>query len=390
MVAAATIGCSTGTARIPAAAVPGQLVVTRLDGKQLTPAQIDTIVQRRMRGAEIPGLAIAIIDDSEIKYVRAYGYRDVARRLPLTDTTVMYAASLTKAMFAYMVMQLVEEGQLDLDVPIEKYLQAPLAQDAKYGQLANDPRYVRITPRMLLSHTSGLPNWRFINRDGKLDIKFAPGSRFSYSGEGINLLQMVIEAHTHRAVGDLMQERVFGPLRMSRTSMTWQKEFESDYALGYDTLGRSVGHNRRSSARAAGSADTDISDMARFAAAILQGRGLSASAREQMLSAQVRINSVHQFPTPTSDTTSRDAAIHLSYGLGWGLLTSPHGRAYFKEGHDDDSWRNYMISFDGPKKAIIIMSNSAHAEEVFPALLADLMADVYTPAEWERYGQPGH
>jgi CubicO group peptidase (beta-lactamase class C family) len=365
---------------------PRNAVVTRLDGTRLSAAQVDAIVEDQMRSAKIPGLALAVIDDGKVAYVRGYGYRDVAHRLPLTDTTVMYAASLTKAMFAYMVMQLVQDGTFDLDRPIQSYLTTPLAQDSKYGELASDPRYLRITPRMLLSHTSGLPNWRFLNPDGKLDIKFDPGTRYSYSGEGINLLQMIIEAHTHRTVDELMRERVFTPLGMSRTAMTWQSSFESDYSFGYDTLGHSVGHDRRTRARAAGSADTDIRDMARFAEAVLNGERLTHASREAMLKPQIRINSVYEFPAPSTDTTDRDAAIGLSYGLGWGLLTSPYGRAYFKEGHDDQSWRNYMITFDGARKAIVLLSNSANAESVFPTLLFELLGDAYTPAEWTRYG----
>jgi CubicO group peptidase (beta-lactamase class C family) len=238
---------------------------------------------------------------------------------------------------------------------------------------------------MLLSHTSGLPNWRFLEPSGKLRISSEPGTHFGYSGEGINLLQLVIEEHTGKQVGDMMQTRVFDRFGMTRTSMSWNPSFATDLAFGYDTANQLVGHNKRSSVRAAGSADTDIADMARFVRGVLRGDGLSEGSRRTMWSPQIRIRTPHEFPTPSFDTTSRDDAIKLSYALGWGTFESPHGRAFFKEGHDDQSWRNFMVAFDEPKSAIVILSTSANAEPMFPALLAELLGDTYSPAQWMGY-----
>ena len=362
--------------------------ITRLDGRRLTPDTVERIVKSAMTQAHVPALAIAIISHGEIAYVGGFGYRDVERHLPLTDTTVMYAASFTKAMFAHLVLQLVDEGTLSLDTPIARYLPKPLPEYPKYADLAADPRWQRFTPRMLLSHTSGLPNWRFINPDGKLDIKFEPGAQYSYSGEGINLLQFVIEAHTGHDVGQMMQTRVFDRFGMTRTHMTWSPSFESEYALGYDTAGKPVGHERRTSARAAGSADTDIRGMARFLRAVLHKEGLSANAYHAMLSPQIRIRSVHEFPAPSFETTHRDDHIELSYGLGWGLFRSRYGPAFFKEGHDDDSWQNFMIGFGDSQTGVVFLSSSAHAESMYPSLLAALLGDTDIPAEWMGYGKP--
>ena len=81
---------------------------------------------------------------------------------------------------------------------------------------------------MLLSHTSGLPNWRWFADDKKLRIYFEPGARFAYSGEGIDLLQLVVESTANKGLKELMEERVFGPLGMNRTSMVWESRFEGD------------------------------------------------------------------------------------------------------------------------------------------------------------------
>ena len=182
-------------------------------------------------------------------YLKAYGVRDKEKNLPLTPDSVMTSASLSKSAFATVVMQLVEEGVLNLDKPVYQYLPKPLPDYPFYRDLANDPRYKQITLRMLLDHTSGFPNWRAFNDDHKLNINFTPGSRFAYSGEGILLAQLVVETVTKKPINDVMRQHLFGPDDMTRTSMVWESRFESDYANGYDEYGRSLGperpHDRR-------------------------------------------------------------------------------------------------------------------------------------------------
>ncbi len=375
------------TALVPILSAEGQSVrraVTRLDGRTLSAQDVERTVERLMLAGRVPGLALAVLNGSEVVYLRGFGTARTAPRAPLRDTTVMYAASFTKSMFAYMVMQLVEEKVIVLDRPIAEYLPKPLPEYEKYADLAHDERWRRFTARMLLSHTSGLPNWRWFRPGEKLDIMFEPGERYSYSGEGINLLQFVIEESTGREVGDLMQERVFGPLGMTRTSMVWQQAFEGDYAVGFDEAGKDLGYRKRTSARAAGSAATTIRDVARFVQAVHRSEGLDRASRTEMLSPQIRIRSAYQFPVPSTETTSRDDGIRLSYGLGWGLLWSPYGQAYFKEGHDD-GWENYMITFEQPGTALVVMTNSSNGEGIFTELLATLIGDRFTPSEWERY-----
>src|SRR5204863_2364871 len=137
---------------------------------------------------------------------------------------------------------------------------------------------------MLLSHTSGFPNWRSFEDDRKLKIHFEPGSRYAYSGEGIQLLQLVVEAITKRSLAELMQQYVFQPFGMSRTSMVWEDRFETDYSNGYDEYGRSLGPERRTNADAAGSLQTTLRDFAKFMLAVTQGKRLRSETRELMLS----------------------------------------------------------------------------------------------------------
>ena len=103
-----------------------------------------------------------------------------------------------------------------------------------------------------------------------------------------------------------------------------------------------------------------------------------------MLTPQIQIFSKQQFPTPSNETTDENTKIRLSYGLGWGLIHTPHGKAYFKEGHDD-GWRNYGICFPDKKIAVVLMANSSNAESIFKELLDILIKDIYTPWKWENY-----
>ena len=361
-----------------------QPAVPRLDGSKITPAEIDATVTRLMRSAEVTGVGITLFNQGKVAYQKAYGFRDTEKHLPLTVDSVMGAASFTKVAFAYMVMQLVEEKRLDLDRPVYQYLDKPLPEYPQYRDLAGDPHYKWITARMLLDHTSGFPNFRWLNDDHKLNINFKPGSRYAYSGEGMELLQLVVETITGQPLEELMQERVFHPLRMGRTSMVWQAAFESDFANEYDEYGRSLGPERRKQADAAGSMQTTLGDFSRFMEAVMAGQGLDKKTRELMLSPQIEIHSKHQFPTLTLETPDANRDIHLSYGLGWGLYQTPHGKAFFKEGHSD-GFRNYTVCFDRQKTGIVIMTNSANGEGIFKPLIDALLGPVGFPFEWEGY-----
>ncbi|MDQ3524809.1 MAG: beta-lactamase family protein, partial [Chloroflexota bacterium] len=163
-----------------------------------TEAALDAEVARVMAETRAKGLAIAVIDGGKVVHARSYGVRNEAGA-PLQTDTIMYGASLTKAAFAYMVIQLVDEGRIDLDRSIAEYLEQPLPAyptEDKYAPwvgLADDDRWRKITPRILLTHSPGFSNFAFLERDGKLRIHFTPGSRYAYSGEGFILLQFVLE-----------------------------------------------------------------------------------------------------------------------------------------------------------------------------------------------------
>ena len=364
-------------------AIAQQPFVKRPDGRRIASSQVDATVTHLMQAAHVTGCGIAIFHGGRIAYLKAYGLRDAEKGLPLTADSVMTSASLSKAAFAVLVMRLVQEGVLDLDKPIYQYLPKPLPEYPTYADLGGDDRYKKLTLRILLSHTSGFPNWRAFEDDRKLKIHFEPGTRYAYSGEGINLAQLVVETVTGKSLTMLMQENLYRPLRMTRTSMVWEPGFESDYANGYDEYGRSLGAERWSSPNAAGSMQTTLRDYATFLSALMRHKILNTRTFGEMQNAQISIHSAHQFPSLASETTTANDPIRLRYGLGWGLYSSPYGKAFFKEGHDE-GWRHLALFFRNGS-GILIMTNSSNGEGIFKPVIDAVLGATSFPFDWESY-----
>ena len=351
---------------------------------------IDNTVTRLMAANDVKGLAVALIDDGEVTFAKGYGHRMVEKDLALETDTIMYGASLTKATFAYYVMQLVDDGIVDLDRPIAKYLPRPLPEYENWQDLAGDDRWRDLTFRILLSHRAGFANFRFFDRygdfdrDGKLAIYFQPGSRYAYSGEGFLLAQFVLQEGLGLDVGKEMQSRIFDRFDMSNTSMTWRDDFADNYAHNYALDGTNVRHRVWDEVGAAGSMDTTLDDWSRFLAAVVRGEGLSEQSMKEMTNTQIRIRSVTQFPTLRDETTDEYDDIELGYGLGWGVFKTPRGHAFFKEGHDEGT-ANYALCIQSELSCILLMSNSVRAEGIFKELVDELYGETGLPWRWEGY-----
>jgi len=354
-----------------------------------SPPAVDAQMQRLMRATQAQGLALAVIDDGKVVQVHAAGKRNAAGE-PLQPDTIMYAASLTKAAFAYMVLQLVDDGIVDLDRPIAAYLDRPLPEypaDKRYApwpDLKDDPRWQQITPRMLLSHRSGFSNFAFLEPEGKLRLHFDPGTRYAYSGEGLILLQFVLEQGVGLDVGREMQRRVFDRLGMTRTSMTWRADFAGNLADGWTQDGSTEPHDERSRVRAAGSMDTTITDIARLAAALVSGEGLSPASRRELVRAQWPITTASQFPTLQDELPPAKRRADLAAGLGVVVFDGPQGHGFYKGGHDD-AVGNTMVCLARGQRCVVILGNDVRAEAAFPALVRYVLGDTGAPWTWE-YG----
>lgn len=354
-------------------------------------AAVEAEMARLMRATGAQGWAVAVVDQGKVVQVHAAGKRNAAGD-PLTTDTVMYGASLTKMAFAYMVMQLVDEGVLDLDRPIGEYLARPLPdypaekQYAPWPDLKDDPRWRRLTARMLLSHRSGFANFAFLEPEGKLRLHFDPGTRYAYSGEGLILLQFVLERGLGLEVGAEMQRRVFDRFGMTRTSMTWRADFAGNLADGWTQDGSTEPHDERSRVRAAGSMDTSIADMARFAAGYMRGEGLSAAGRAELVRAQWPITTASQFPTLQDELAPAQRRRDLAAGLGVVVFQGPQGRGFYKGGHDD-AVGNTLVCVARRQRCVVVLGNDVRAEAAFPALVRFVLGETGVPWTWEYGGK---
>jgi CubicO group peptidase (beta-lactamase class C family) len=353
------------------------------------PKAIDTAVRAAMKRTGARGLAMAVIHDGKPVFVRAWGERNAAGD-PLQADTIMYGASLTKSVFAYTVMQLVEEGRLDLDRPIARYLPRPLPEygnlDAygNWGDLAGDERWRKLTARHLLTHSSGFRNFSWDEPDQKLRFNFDPGARYAYSGEGLILLQFVIETGLGLDLGAEIQRRVFDRFGMKNTSMMWRPDFARNLADGWTSDGKAEPHDERGRVRASGSMDTTIADFARFAAAFMRGEGLKPSSRTEMLRAQLPVTSAAQFPTMVPEAPAEKRWKGLAAGLGVVTFKGPQGRGFFKGGHND-STANIWACLEGGRRCVVLLSNDVRAEGAFPELVDSVLGKTGLPWRWE-YG----
>ena len=294
----------------------------------------------------------------------------------------MYGASLTKFVFAYMVDAARGRGDVDLDQSIAGLsAQAVARLPALRGAQVATTAGVSSRRASCSAHSSGLANFAFLEPDEKMRIHFEPGSRYAYSGEGINLLQFVLETGLGLRAGDEMQRRVFARFGMTRTSMKWRDDFAGNLADGYKSDGSYEPHDQaQPTARGGVDGHDHHATCAKFLAGFSRGDGLSARSRAEMIKPQIAIQTPSQFPTLLEAISPAMNAINLSAGLGVITFDGPFGHAFFKGGHDD-STGNQAICVDKSRRCIAFLSNDVRAERLYQRL---------TEATLEIQGCRGH
>ena len=365
--------------------------IQRLDGTVITKDSLDHTIESLVKLARVQGLAVAIFNNKHPVYQNIFGYKDFQKKSIWTDTTNVYGASLSKAVFSVLVMKLVEDKVIDLDTPLESYLPMkiyeykPLTRwHDDYADLKTDSLYSKITARMCLAHTTGFPNWRFFESDQKLRVNDIPGTKYGYSGEGFVYLQVVLEKITGKGLEELAQDIIFEPLQMKNSSYEWQKSFEKDFAYGHLENGKTYAKDTDNEPRAGSTLETTAGDYIKFLTAVLNQEILSKASYDEIFRPQIRIHSLKQFGPDSKVTTDKYDEVNLSYGLGWGYLKTPYGKGVFKEGHGD-GFQHYSILFPEKNIGVLLLSNSDNAESIFKELLEITIGDTYTPWEWENY-----
>ncbi|MDN3205587.1 serine hydrolase domain-containing protein [Algoriphagus sediminis] len=310
-----------------------------------------------MEQNEIPGISLTYIESGEIKLETGQGKKNDTETVD--QETVFSAASLSKPIFAYIVMQLVEEGTLELDRPLHEYYE--------YPDVANEKRHLGVTAKMILSHTSGLPNWR----KKKLKFLFEPGEKYSYSGEGYVWLQRVVEHLKGKRLDEIAQEYVFGPLDMKRSGYVFRPDFEDNYSISYKKNGESREKNRIDQENAAASLQTTGGDYAKFLKALLSGDAISDETRELMF-------------TPVKTTQPKEDDPKIFWGLGVGIQITENGPQIFQWG-DNWTFRGFFTANISTKDAVVYLTNSENGLIPLREIVGTFMDDPQPAADWLNY-----
>jgi len=329
-----------------------------------------------MEQAGVQGAQIAVLGGGTTAWHASFGLANVETKAPVTDASVFEAASLSKPVFAYVVLTLADAGAIDLDTPISKYL------PGRYD-VGDDARLDLITPRHVLSHQSGFPNWR--TGSEPLKIHFTPGDRFSYSGEGFVYLAAAVERVTGQTLEALMRSTVFEPLGMASSSYVWQSRFEPLKVYNHGLLGDPAGRRTPWRANAAASLHTTAEDYARFVAAVLAGKGLRPSTARQLMTPQSRPDE-RGINTATAPPTGRFAP-SLAWGLGWGLEQDGEEWSLWHWG-DNGTTKAYVVASPRRGVGVVIFANSENGLLLAPPIVAEVMGGESPALAWLRQRGP--
>jgi CubicO group peptidase (beta-lactamase class C family) len=332
---------------------------------------LDSKVPDLLNKYNVPGVSMAIIRDGEIVYSKAWGVQRAGEGSQIDEQTLFEAASLTKPVFAYGVLKLVRDKKIDLDKPLSEYLQEPY--------IKKDERIHKITARMVLSHTSGLPNWRpkflietdtgieYSKSPGPLKIQFDPGTWFRYSAEGYNYLQYVVENITEQRLDIYMRDAVLDPLGMNASIFIWEETKELSVAMPHNEEGQAVNEWlwRFQKPMAAGTLFTTVTDYARFLSAMLSTKeslhsgspqNLSEYDLEKMLQPQIEIGN------------------QLAWSLGRGL--EKHKKDwYFWQWGDNPGFKHFAVGSRSQKFAVVIFTNGQNGENVYRPIIEAIVGD---------------
>jgi len=322
-------------------------------------------LEKLLKDHQVPGLSFAVIHDGRIVETRALGIRDTSTAIPVDGNTIFEAASLSKPVFAYAVLQLVDAGQLSLDTPLSTY--AP-------NYVKDDPRAASVTVRNVLSQSSGLPNWH--SNTTPLKTYFPPGERFSYSGEGFVWLQRVVEKITGQPLNEVVARLVFDPLEMRQSSYIWRADFEADFAAPHNGQSAPGKKWRPAKPTSASSLHTTAADYARFVQAVLSGARLNVDTAKQWLAPQIRLR---QHCIECTATDAQDADQHVAWGLGWGL--EPDAGSFFHWG-SNDGFRAFVVGSLTDHSAVVVLSNGDNGMAIMPDLIDQLMPGDHPSFKW--------
>ncbi len=312
-----------------------QKKILTIQGNEKTVIELDAFIQKQMHKDKVPGLSIAIVNNSEIVYQRAFGVQDLSTKQKVEKSTLFEAASLSKPLFAYFVIKQVEMGLIDLDKPLYEYL--------PYNAIANDERYKLMTARMVLCHTGGFPNWR----KDSLILCFTPGEGFEYSGEAYEYLKKVlvkIRNTTDVGLDSIFYNEIVIPIGAKHMYYTWNAYTSDNKAMGH-RKGKITNKGPQHKIKifsSSHSLHTESYDYAKFLIEVMNPKVINQNLVDEMLQKQVNLPSKNGFGS--------------GWSLGFEIDSTSHGIRYIHTG-DNGDFKTYCHFYKDKKMGIVFMSN---------------------------------
>ena len=300
---------------------------------------VDRAIQAMMAHYQIPGVSVALVKDSELVYHRWFGTQNAYSGEPVRDDTLFEAASITKIAFAFVVNRMAERGEIDMDKPLYQYL--------PFEDIAHDERYKKITARYVLSHKTGFPNWRWNNDDGLLDIKFYPGIKYGYSGEGFEYLGRVVAHIAGKPLEQVVLEEVQRPMGfVENTHFSANEALAANASRGHWD-GKAGPHGFPEEIGVAHSMSTEANALSNFMINLIKREGLSAEGYANMLEPQIEVplNEDNPLQWPSR------------FGLGFYLTNSPYGLV-FGHGGNNGNFVSMFEIYDEHDMGYIVFTNS--------------------------------
>jgi CubicO group peptidase (beta-lactamase class C family) len=308
----------------------------------------DAAIEKWLQENNIHTLGIGIIEGGQLQQVKLFGELKKGNAAPYN--TIFNVASLAKTITNLVTLKLVSSGQWKLDEPLDKYWVDP--------DLAKDPRHHQLTTRIILSQRSGFPNWRFMNKTGKLTFEFDPGTKYQYSGEGFEYLRHALESKFHKPLEKLADSLLFKPLGMTDSRFIWDEaKVASRFAIGYNAKNEAYENNRNTKANAADDLLTTIEDYGKFLVSVINGAGLSGNVYGEMVKHQTTVKENKYF------------------GLGWEIYDLGNGEYALAHGGGDKGVATEAIILPGSKKGLIIFTNADEGYKVYEKLMRHYLGD---------------
>ena len=324
---------------------------------------LKSLLNRLVDASGVPGAAIVHVKPGGKVDTYYAGYVEKGSSRPVSASTVFHAASLSKQITAWAALRLAERGELDLDRPLNEYVP---------DIVTSDELSLSITARHVLSHTSGLPNWR--NSRFGMKAHFTPGTEFSYSGEGYVWLSKAMEKITGKDFETYIRAAVFVPLGMNSTTFVWKPDLQSVAVIGHDLHGRPTSRRGSEKANAAASLLTTAEDYGRFLQAVMRGP-------ESMYEPSAKVTKKCASCLGSNAAELPDG---FSWGLGWGLWHHNGQREFFQWG-DNGSFKAFVIGDRRRGEALAVFTNSEGGMGIVPPIVEAAGFSAAPLDTWLRY-----